>query len=364
VAWLTVRHHAASTGRHWRRGVFLRHPVAAYASEALLDMPDDRTLLIEVRAPSPDFLLNVLRDSVEHLICRRWPGLAYRLLVPCPTTNPNGTSCPGILPLDGLLGRRERRVPTVACLECQADHDVSELLTGFAVPSAALPAELDRIHYEMQKVAGSIERVESHLADHAATLRWITTAISAEVTDCPRLFTIEPLRRTLVTRRYRLTLWCEYPGCLHPRTEAQYDLRLSRAWLTDVAPYAKVVIRILRVGVHVGAAALGVALPGDQFGKVSDRIEVMTDLIDSIPHSGLPDDSDLQSARATVSTAPALTSAQGKALRGLRALLMRLDTARAFGDLRRVQAPSGEFLWVCPDHYRSYDPGLPAIPLT
>ena len=56
MAWLTVRHHRASTGRHWRTGVFLRHPIAAYDSEALLELlpplswpsrsvPPPRTLL-------------------------------------------------------------------------------------------------------------------------------------------------------------------------------------------------------------------------------------------------------------------------------------------------------------------------------
>jgi hypothetical protein len=38
------------------------------------------------------------------------------------------------------------------------------------------------------------------------------------------------------------------------------------------------------------------------------------------------------------------------------------DQSRTFGGLRRVQAATGDFLWVCPDHYRGYDPGLPVIP--
>ena len=76
--WLTVRHHRASTGTHWRRGVFLRHPIAAYASEALLELRSNDDLALEVRAPSPDLYFNVLRDSIEDLILRRWPGLNYR----------------------------------------------------------------------------------------------------------------------------------------------------------------------------------------------------------------------------------------------------------------------------------------------
>jgi hypothetical protein len=46
----------------------------------------------------------------------------------------------------------------------------------------------------------------------------------------------------------------------------------------------------------------------------------------------------------------------------LRVLLFEHDHMRAFGGLRRVQAPSGDFLWVCADHYPDYDPGLPSIP--
>ena len=52
MAWLTVRHHQAATGQHWRTGVFLRHPISAYASEALLELTAPARLAVEVRAPS------------------------------------------------------------------------------------------------------------------------------------------------------------------------------------------------------------------------------------------------------------------------------------------------------------------------
>ena len=57
-----------------------------------------------------------------------------------------------------------------------------------------------------------------------------------------------------------------------------------------------------------------------------------------------------------------ITAAEGEALRALRALIFEHDPLRKFGGLRRVQAPSGDFLWVCPNHYTEYDPGLPAVP--
>ena len=84
ISWLTVRHHLDSTGSYWRRGVFLRHRIAAYGSEALIELRDSAELVVQIRAPSPDMYFNELRGSIEYLIALRWPGLAYRLYIPCP----------------------------------------------------------------------------------------------------------------------------------------------------------------------------------------------------------------------------------------------------------------------------------------
>jgi hypothetical protein len=56
-----------------------------------------------------------------------------------------------------------------------------------------------------------------------------------------------------------------------------------------------------------------------------------------------------------------LTAAEGAALRAIRAVIFEHDQLRAFGGLRRVQAPAGDLLWVCKNHYPDYDPGLPVI---
>ena len=109
IPWLTVRHHHASTGLHWRRGIFLRHPIAAYKSEALLELRGDGELAFEVRAPSPDLFFHELRGSIEELIIRRWPGLHYELLIPCPNTMADGSRCIGRFALADLLALREGR---------------------------------------------------------------------------------------------------------------------------------------------------------------------------------------------------------------------------------------------------------------
>jgi internalin A len=57
-----------------------------------------------------------------------------------------------------------------------------------------------------------------------------------------------------------------------------------------------------------------------------------------------------------------LTQAEGQALRAVRQIIFEKDPYRAFGNMRRVQSPVGDLLWVCADHYREYDPGLPVLP--
>lgn len=256
IAWLTVRHHDASIGKHWRSGVFLRHPIADYASEALLELRADTRLVIEVRAPSPDMLFNVLRDSVEHLIRKRWSGLDYQLLIPCPRRHPDGSSCDGEFPLAGLLRYRERGGTSHSCLQCLTNHDVSQLLTGFAVPASNLKPELERLHDEISSLSEGIGQVQRLSAETADSVRKIIKTLATEVTDCPRLFTLTPQRPTGVRRitkfyeeHYTLALWCEHPGHWHVWPAATYHLSQPKSWLANIAPYAHLVLKTLRVAV-------------------------------------------------------------------------------------------------------------------
>ena len=241
IAWLTVRHHRASIGKHWRTGVFLRHPIADYASEALLELRAPDQLMVDVRAPSPDLFFNVLRDSVEDLITRRWPGLDYALFVPCPTRRADGHSCPGQFPLKFLLGYREQGGTHTPCHECFFDHDLSQLLTGFAQPDLPLQLELERLNDQVADVGSGvsrlergINRLEGYAAETADSMRRVLRAVGSEITDCPRLFTLTEenpagLRRLkFYQRHYRLVLWCEHSGHWHPWDAASYSLDQPR----------------------------------------------------------------------------------------------------------------------------------------
>ena len=362
IAWLTVRQYRASTGMYWRNGVFLRHPNAAYASEALLEQRSPGELTVEVRAPSPDLFFNVLRDSVEHLISTRWPGLDYQLFIPCPTRAADGTACQGRFPLDGLLRWREKRLANYPCLDCVTEQDVSELLTGFTLSNMPLQPELERMHRQLATVASSVDRLERQAAETAQSVHRVLRVVSTEVTDCPRLFTLSremrPLLRFYRRRRYRLVLWCEYPGQWHPWPSASYPVDQPREWIVRIGPYMGLVFKTLRLVVPVAASVAGILLTPEQLKDAQQELELMQTLVEELPSQALGSESEFDNSEF----AGQLTQAEGQALRAVRVWLFGHDYKRGFGNLRRVVTPSGDFLWVCAQHHHDYDPGLPDIP--
>lgn len=365
IAWLTVHHHRSSTGNHWRRGVFLRHEVDAYKSQALIELRSDREVTIEVRAPSPDFFFNVLRDSLEKLLRRRWPGLTYQLLVPCPTQNLGESRCSGSFPLEGLLKYRESGSATHACLQCVAEHDVSRLLTGFDQRSTSLSPVLDQMSDKLDDVTRQITQLEEYATDTADSVRRVLKAVGTEIGDCPRLFTLTYERRKGVMRVLKpnwnclyLTLWCEHPAHWHPLSEVTYTFDEPRKWLQSIAPYVAFVFRTLKLVVPLAGAIVSVSLSEEELKHRKAEIDLMKTVVDKLPE--LRDYQ--QYDRDELDDSAALGPAEGPALRALRVLLYERDQKREFGGLRRVMDASGEFLWVCTDHYGVYDPGLPHIP--
>ena len=370
IAWLTVRHNDAATGLYWRNGVFLRHPVRAYASEALLELQTPTRLLIDVRAPAPDYFFNVLRYSTEDLMTRRWPGLGYDLLIPCPTVGDGGVSCPGTMLLNDLMVYREEGETRFLCAKCRTRHDISLLLTGFAQPAVSMQAELDRLHQRLRadlaEVRAEITDLQVTAADTANAIRQILHAVGAEITDCPRLFTLSRddsvagLRRLRVDQQhYRLVLWCEQPGHWHPWAAATYAIDRPNEWLARVAPYALLVLRTLELMVPLASAVAGVGLPPQSADKIKSELDLMKAVLDVLPATAPGEYPDLGGA----DQASPITPAEGAASRAARSLILQCDPWRTFGDLRRVHARSGEFLWVCPAHYAKHDPGLPALPV-
>ena len=187
--------------------------------------------------------------------------------------------------------------------------------------------------------------------------------VSAEITDCPRLFTLQKDHPALGRRarfhqdHFRLTLW-RASRLLAPVGTCELRAGPAKEWFTQVSPYVSLVFRTLQLIVPLAGSIAVAGLPAGQLEQAQAHLEVMNTLVTDLPRDIAPErgDGDL------TETAGQLTAAEGQALRALRAILFAHDQSHAFGGMHRVQAPNGDILWVCPNHYPEYDPGLPHVP--
>jgi hypothetical protein len=353
VAWLTVRNHRFSVHRHWQRGVFLAH--REHGSEALIELVRDDELELQVRGASPGYFFSILRDSLEHLITRRWPDLSHELLVPCPAVT-GDVRCGGYFKLRVLETFRERGRAEIACHDCGQDQDVARLLTGFTTPEL-----VDSV--DVRGLAEQVGHMRSEVAEVANRVRGLQKLAAAEVADCPRLFTLAEVPARALPRVWqrtqRLTLWCEHPGAWHPCPEAVYELTATPEWMVRVGPYAALVLHTLHLFIPVAALAVYLVLDEPQMEHARHELELMRSLSEQLP-DGVT--AHLEHGLATSRGDAGLSPAEGAGLRALRAMLLKKDAARFFGGLRRVQAHTGDLLWVCPKHHQEYDPGLPKLP--
>jgi internalin A len=367
IAWLTVRNHRFSTNTHWRRGVFLRHN--AYASDALLDLSDSGTdLRLIVTASSPDYFYHLLKDGIENLIETRWRGLKYDFRVPCPRLV-GGELCGGLFPLNTLQALREKSRRTITCLKCAEDSDVNELLTGFP-NSINAEKQLNDLHeLAIQQLNAAttadqkIDQINSGLAAVAQYSRRALQLLATEVVDCPHLFTLVPaqksrLRHSMSTKdMYLMTLWCEQPGAVHPVQDAQYEMSKTKEEFKAILPYARFVVKAMRLIVPLATATAGVIIGAPKLESLGAELELMGALTESVPD--LPSSADETTVVAGQSSTPRYSSFAGA--RPFRHALLQLDPSRTFGGMRSYQDESGDIVWVCPDHYRQAVPDLPTI---
>ena len=192
----------------------------------------------------------------------------------------------------------------------------------------------------------------------ARQLRLVLRDIGDEVTDCPRLFTLVPAT-TKGTKalqfwdtRSRLTLWCEHSDQEHPWSEASYELEQSKEWARKLAPYAAIVVKTLQLVVPVSGT--GTEISEQDMTSMKADLALMKTIVEKLSAPAADSPGGGNDA--------GLTRAEGAGLRALRALLADVDPASVFGGLRRRQTPSGDFVWICPDHIHEYDPGLPVLP--
>jgi hypothetical protein len=335
----------------------------------------------------------VLWDSIEDLISHRWPGLEYKLSIPCP----GGAEgrCAGRFLLDGLTRMREKGRTRIPCQVCTDEFDIMTLLTGYTGQAGFQSEVLEEIRDRVVSIdngvasirtdTGQLPGIAAQTAEIANSVRRALQIVSTEVTDCPRLFTLASAPAGSVRKRirvdqrhYRLTLWCEYSGDEHPWELAGYDLDVTREWIARIAPYARFTFGLLAIAVPAAGVIRIDRLPQSRqpdaqaylqaFGSVIDEMSAVTGTVARGSHPPLS-----AAERPAVTAGPGhgsadaslpagqLTAAEGESLRFLRTALFREDQPRHFGGLRPVRSPSGDTLWVCKHHYGVYDPGLPDI---
>lgn len=247
-------------------------------------------------------------------------------------------------------------------MDCTETPDISALLTGFTAPTVPLAAELHQVSSRLADLTAGITSVQGQAAQIADTVRRVHQIVGTEVTDCPRLFTLARARRAGIRRalvhqdHYQLTLWCEHPGYEHPWEPATYNLDPPKEWLTRIAPYAVLVFQTLQLIVPLAGAVAIAVLPTAQQGSAQAHLEIMKDIV-----ADLPATQEMRAEDHLPEPTGQLTAAEGAALRAMRAIIFEHDELRAFGGLRRVEAPAGDLLWICENHYPDYDPGLPVI---
>jgi hypothetical protein len=394
IALLTARLRRMSAGLAWRSGVFLRHQRQDYDSEGLIQLLGDRMLCLEVRAPVPDLLFHVLIDSVEELLRERWPGLGYTLAVPCTGAGPDGVRCTAEFKLETLNRRLAQGRATITCAECDSKLNVDKLLTGFSGGTAAVRApssgsgvlnvrSLASKLNLLPEILHEQQRLEHRMTFVADSMHTLLGAVNNEVTDCPRLFTLEPVnphgfrKLEIHKRHFDLVLWCEYPDGVHPLTGHAYYVGEPKEWFEKIRPYLKVTLQLLRIASPAAGVVAGlVSRESDGMPGVGDSFKAMGELLEHSERMAgavldrAVDDEEAESLEEvdeaghdSAGTGPAgLTPAEGAALRAFRELLFKLDPYRNFGGLGRVLASTGNYLWLCPEHFRAYNPGLPSLP--
>ncbi len=353
VAWLTVRNHKYVWQRlHWRRGVFVSHR----GQEGLIEQLDPTELLLTVRGRSPEHLLGLLRDSLTTLIGQRWDGLKHELLVPCPGTKKSGDPCDFRFGLEDLQGLREDGIPDQRCVRCRQVQDVGVLLTGLEAPTTSVVERLDEIYAHVTAITSRTRRVEGKLDEHrnesAEQMRILLKVLGAEKRESPGLFTIVPLGGGPLRNKYELTLWCEHPGHEHPCDNGEFTFKRPKKWVIQAAPYLSIVGKSLRVVVALAGLPGAGQLIAEATSKQLGAMEKLTkELVpDRVPGGDKADEGS------------GLTRAQGEAFRQFQSLLFELDKDRKWAGMRRFLTPAGDYLWICPEHHREYDPGLPILP--
>ncbi|MBK6647215.1 MAG: hypothetical protein IPG44_15970 [Anaerolineales bacterium] len=354
VPWMIVRTHDYAVEQnnhrlHWQKGMFLRH---AQHGEAMLEKRGNE-FHVYTQGQWPEYLMNIMQNTLEKLIAESWPGLKdrYRFMVPCPEVI-DDQPCKGRFNIHALRQFLAEGDSSVRCQECSKRHSIAELLLGFEERS---------VDTQLREINEKLDGMDSRIANYfMATMR----AIADEAKSGPRLFTFRSRDaglspKQIFARPISLQLWCEAEGCQHPiidNGKGLYSIDQPHDWVMKIAPYANMALEILKTVAPIAGPAINSFFGAKTTEKlgIADHLSLASAVLGKVPDEiKTPDKPMLQ--RGMVS------EPERSGILALHRLLNELDPNQENLGLHRVATYTGDYRWLCKRHYDAYQPNIPDV---
>jgi internalin A len=353
-SWFIAREHRFTMGLHWRYGAVFKDRGGQHrALVQLTDTAGDLNVLLSVRGEEPIKFFSILQDGLEETLSR-YPGLNVQRMVPCPGDLCGG-SCDHEFGLETLEKYRLAGKPLIVCGGSLEEYDVMSLLYGIEIPNSdPSVARFDEMLSQLHKINDNVEVVSAevrHVGEMIGFQQRQFTKLfqslqSQALTHCPSVFfVVQPQdgwTKRFLTNKAQIQLCCEMPGNWHSvENDGRYDIADPAHWLSRVAPYLRILVKVLKVASPSVVAALELASP-DLGKEFAANLKLAQELPKLIPDLALDDEmkGDQESQ----------TKVAGVAFQALREALVGQDPNLVRTGLTKMLMPEGNYLWLCPQH--------------
>jgi len=367
--WFIARCHRFTLGLHWLRGVLFgdnrhepRHLALVTTNEP------ERTVDFAVRGPQPWTFLPLLTDGFEDTILKRYPGLEFERIAPCPGHRKDGSRCGyefSIGDLEALRWPQEQGIKPEArirCTRCRTGLEIEELLLGLSRTAGRdahqLEDILNAVHSEGQMTREHMTK-EMEEARQFIQLSYVqewNKAQELEEQSCPTVFAMYPLSGKTLTHgsKLRLQLYCMNPHCWHSiGSEGRCEFQPMRDGLVTAVRWMRNGLKWLRPVATLLPS--GSALAGEYSEELHDfaehaanELKFTADVFKEA--AGLPAPAGGGEENFEFDSR-AKRHNEGGNLRELKAFLDRLKfPTMPYGGLQRVRTPEGHILWLCAKH--------------
>ena len=361
---LIVRLHRYSLGRenyynsrHWKNGMILDD---GYNGRGFIEEIGG-DLHVTVRAAYPERFLHHLCTEIQWLTEHFWKGLDARLFVPCQSEN-----CKGLLEVDEMMDFLSNGMPKVRCGVCKGFHEINALMATMQ-PKPQYEDALENLSNKVQEMSDAQGKGFSSLQANLRTLMSqadeqyvaLLTTLTDPAKEGPRLFSFEPMDRSnfnpkkWTREKFKLTLWCEHRRlpltALNEDGDSSgvYEIELTREWVQKAAPVIKVISTTLSLALRIAVPGTKLATDDVEYKAISEQLDFGVKTSDALIKGGEKvGDWLVVDGGASLDETERSIRAHGSLLRELHAMLQKVDPAKGFGGLERMQNKRREFLWV------------------